>query len=130
MVKSAACELSELGCDVTDISLKDYPLPIYDGDLEEADGVPENAVKLAQLMHDHDGFFIACPEYNGSLSPLLKNAIDWVTRVPNKENGLMPFKGKVAAIGAASPGGMGGICLLYTSPSPRDLSTSRMPSSA
>jgi len=70
-------------------------------------------VKLAQLMHDHDGFFITCPEYNGSLSPLLKNAIDWVTRVPNADNGLVPFQNKVAAIGAASPGGMGGISMLY-----------------
>lgn len=113
LVESATYELSQLGCDVTHISLKDYPLPIYDGDLEAADGIPENASSFAKLMHDHDGFFITCPEYNGSLSPLLKNTIDWVTRVPNKENGLSPFKGKVAAVGAASPGGMGGISMLY-----------------
>jgi len=109
----AAEHLTELGCDVMHISLKDYPMPLYGGDLEDADGVPDNAVKLAELMHAHNGFFIAGPEYNGSLSPLLKNAIDWITRVPNKENGLSPFKGKVGAVGAASPGGMGGISMLY-----------------
>ncbi len=113
LVASANHELSNLDCDVTVISLKDYPLPLYDGDLEDTDGVPENAIKLAELMQSHDGFFITCPEYNGSLSPLLKNTIDWVTRAPNKENGLVPFKGKVAALGAASPGGMGGISMLY-----------------
>ena len=113
LAKSASAQLTELGCDVTHISLKDFPLPLYDGDLEAEQGVPENATKLAELMHAHDGFFIACPEYNGSLSPLLKNTIDWVTRVPAGDKGLSPFRRKVAAIGAASPGGMGGISMLY-----------------
>lgn len=113
LVKSAAHILNGLKCEVMLISLKDYSLPIYDGDLETADGIPENAIKLAQIMSDHDGFFITSPEYNGSLSPLLKNVIDWVSRVPNAENGLTPYKDKVAAIGAASPGAMGGISMLY-----------------
>jgi len=104
-------ELSALDCEVTRISLEDYPLPIYDGDLEEKDGLPENAVKLAKLMSEHDGYFLTCPEYNGSLTPLMKNTIDWMTRVPSDE--AVPFKDKVGAIGACSPGGMGGIAMLY-----------------
>ena len=107
-------ELSSLNCTVTSISLKDYPLPIYDGDMEASEGVPENAVKLARLMHEHDGYLIAAPEYNGSLSPLLKNTIDWMTRVPSGDDDpIIPFKDKVAAISAASPGGMGGIAMLF-----------------
>ena len=68
LLESAIQQFSDLECEVTRISLVDYPLPIYDGDLEEKEGVPENAVKLAKLMSEHDGFFITCPEYNGSLS--------------------------------------------------------------
>lgn len=107
-------ELALIDCEVTRISLADYALPLYDGDLEARDGIPENALKLAQLLHVHDGYFIASPEYNGSLSPLLKNTIDWISRV-SAVNGeaVSPFRGKVAAIGAASPGGMGGISMLY-----------------
>ena len=109
-----ANELSSLDCSVTNISLKDYPLPIYDGDMEASEGVPENAIKLARLMHEHDGYVIAAPEYNGSLSPLLKNTIDWISRVPSSEDDpIEPFRNKVAAISAASPGGMGGMSMLY-----------------
>jgi len=111
LLDAAIGELSVLDCEVTRISLKDYPLPIYDGDLEESEGIPENAVKLVKLMSEHDGFFITCPEYNGSLSPLMKNTIDWMTRVPADQ--AAPFKDKVGAIGACSPGGMGGIAMLY-----------------
>ena len=111
---SAVRELSELDCEVTRISLADYPLPIYDGDLEAQDGVPENAIRLARLFHEHDGLFIASPEYNGSLSSLLKNTLDWVSRVSShKGEPIMPYRGKVAALAAASPGAMGGITMLY-----------------
>ena len=111
LLDAAIKELSALDCEVTRISLEDYPLPIYDGDLEEKEGVPENAVTLAKLMSEHDGYFITCPEYNGSLTPLMKNTIDWMTRVPSDQ--AAPFKDKVGAIGACSPGGMGGIAMLY-----------------
>ena len=107
-------DLALMDCSVTRISLEDYPLPLYNGDLEASDGIPENAVKLAQLFDGHDGYFIISPEYNGSLSPLLKNTIDWISRVHEAEGKpVSPFRGKVAAIGAASPGGMGGISMLY-----------------
>lgn len=111
LLDAAVRELSSLDCEVTRISLADYPLPLYNGDLEEAEGVPENAVKLAELMAAHDGYFITCPEYNGSLTPLMKNTIDWMTRVPAEK--AVPFKDKVGAIGACSPGAMGGIAMLY-----------------
>lgn len=107
-------ELVSLDCEVTRISLADYSMPIYNGDLEAEDGVPENAINLARLMHEHDGFFIASSEYNGSLTPLLKNTIDWISRVSSDKDGpIIPYKGKVGAICAASPGGMGGISMLY-----------------
>lgn len=111
LLDSAIKELESLDCEATLVSLADYPMPIYDGDLEAKDGIPESAFKLAKLMDEHDGYFVTCPEYNGSLSPLMKNTIDWMTRVPAEE--AVPFKGKVAAIGACSPGGMGGIAMLY-----------------
>lgn len=93
--------------EVTMISLGDYPLPIYDRDYELSRGVPESATKLAELIRQQHAVYIASPEYNGSLTPLLKNAIDWVSRVKS-ENGS-PFKNKIFAIGAAAPGGLGGI---------------------
>src|SRR5690606_39682348 len=74
-------ELAIQGAEVTRISLADYPLPFMDQDLEAEKGVPENAIKLARLFIAHDGILIATPEYNGSLPPLLKNAIDWISRV-------------------------------------------------
>ena len=111
---SATRELSLLDCEVTRISLEDYPLPIYNGDLEENEGIPENAIKLAKLFGKHDGLFIVSPEYNGSMPPLLKNTLDWISRV-HSVNGrdISPYRGKVAAIAAASPGGMGGMCVLF-----------------
>lgn len=95
---------------VTYIDLKDFEMPIYDGDFEQENGVPDNAKKLKQLFADHDGFFIASPEYNSSMSALLKNSLDWISR-PHEENEapLIAFRGKVAALGAVSPGGLGGL---------------------
>lgn len=90
--------------------LGDYPMPIYNGDDEVRDGPPENARKLKALMRVHSGIFIASPEYNASFSPLLKNAIDWVSHVKNDgEAPLEVFKTRVFALGSASPGGMGGL---------------------
>lgn len=90
--------------------LGDYPMPIYNGDDELRDGPPENARKLKELMKVHSGIFIASPEYNSSFSPLVKNAIDWVSRT--REDGEAPlevYKTRVFALGSASPGGMGGL---------------------
>ena len=102
--------LSAHECEATRISLRDYPLPIYDGDLETQKGAPEQAVKLARLFDLHDGVVLVSPEYNGSTSPLLKNALDWVSRIKGDSKGkIIPFKGKIFALAAAAPGALGGI---------------------
>lgn len=89
----------------TPISLADYAMPIYDGDLEKAEGQPEAARRLWDLMTAHQGLFVASPEYNQSVTPLLKNTIDWVSRIrPQGERAATPWKGRVWAIGGASPG--------------------------
>jgi NAD(P)H-dependent FMN reductase len=104
----AAKELTLAGADVTRISLADYPMPIYDGDLEAQSGPPANAVKLKQLIAAHRGVFIVSPEYNASIAPLLKNTIDWVSRVRERgETPLAVFKNRVFALGGASDGTYG-----------------------
>lgn len=106
----AAKELTLLEADVTRISLQDYPLPLYDADLDARSGQPANAVKLKQMIAAHHGVFIASPEYSASVTPLLKNAIDWVSRV--RERGdptYAAFKGRVFAVASASPERSGGL---------------------
>lgn len=93
------------GGEVTLISLRDYPLPLYDGDLEDASGLPDNARKLIDMIKGHAGLLIASPEYNSMITPLLKNTIDWCTRDDDNN----PFPGRVAAVVSASPGALGGI---------------------
>jgi NAD(P)H-dependent FMN reductase len=106
----AVKELMLAGADVTRISLADYPMPIYDGDLEVSSGPPENARKLKQLMMTHQGVFIASPEYNASITPLLKNTIDWISRVRDRgEPPLAAYKNRVFAIGGASEGPYGAL---------------------
>ena len=106
----AARELARAEADVTLISLLDFPMPLYDGNAEAASGPPENAVKLKRLMCVHQGVFIASPEYNASLTPLLKNTLDWVSRVREpREPPLAAYKNRVFAIGAASNGTYGGM---------------------
>ena len=101
---------SSKGVEATFIDLASYPLPIFDEDYEAENGIPENAKTLKQILADHDGFFITSPEYNSSYSALLKNMVDWLSRPETKdEPPLLAFKGKVAGLGAASPGGLGGI---------------------
>lgn len=98
------------GLPATFADLGDYPMPLYDADLQALDGIPENALKLEALMKVHTGIFIACPEYNASITPLLKNTLDWVSRVKTEgEEPLAVFKTRVFALGSASNGGMGGL---------------------
>jgi chromate reductase len=105
----AVKELALLNVDVTRISLTDYPLPLYDGDAEAAAGPPQNAVKLKRLFGIHHGVFIASPEYNASVTPLLKNTLDWISRVrEGPEPPLAAYKQRVFALGAASNGTHGG----------------------
>ncbi len=106
----AAKELTQTEADVTLISLADYPMPLYDGNLEAASGPPENAFKLKRLMGLQHGVFIASPEYNASITPLLKNTLDWVSRVrEGKERPLAAYKGRAFGLGAASNGTYGGM---------------------
>jgi chromate reductase len=103
-----ARELALTDALVTQISLSDYPLPIFNKDDEDASGVPQNAVRLRQLFVTHQGIFIASPEYNGSLTPLLKNTIDWISRVRDASPAGAPFRDRVFALGAVG-GGFGGV---------------------
>jgi NAD(P)H-dependent FMN reductase len=96
------------GAEVTLIDLRDYPLPLYDGDLEAKDGIPEMGKKLKRLFLTHDGLMISSPEYNSSIPGGLKNALDWVSRSEPGEPPLSAFVGKVAALMSASPGALGG----------------------
>jgi chromate reductase len=109
LVKIAATGATEGGADVTVIDLRDFAMPLYDGDLEQQEGLPSNARKLKELMLSHQGFLISSPEYNSSISGVLKNTIDWTSRQSEGEESLACFKGKVAGIMSASPGGLGGL---------------------
>jgi chromate reductase len=102
----AAKELAILDAEVSLISLADYPLPIYDGDLEAKKGVPDNAKKLRATMNEHSGIYIATPEYNASVPPLLKNTIDWVSR--SGAGGEDPYRRCIFALGSTSNGRFGG----------------------
>lgn len=102
------------GVEVTHINLRDFPMPIYDGDIESSQGLPENARKFKRLLIEHQGLLIASPEYNSSVSAALKNAIDWASRSEKNpdgtpEPGLAAFNGKVCGLVCAAPGALGGL---------------------
>lgn len=100
----ASKQLTLADADVTRISLVDYPLPIYDADTAEESGPPHNAFRLKQLMSAHQGIFIVSPEYNASLTPLIKNTIDWISVVRERgEPPLAAYQNRVFALGGASP---------------------------
>jgi len=109
LVSIAAHGAREAGAEVTLIDLKDFPLPLFDQDLEAEQGMPENGKKLKKLFIDHDGLLIASPEYNSSFPAVLKNAIDWVSRPASGEPSLLAFRDKVATLMSASPGALGGL---------------------
>lgn len=108
-VAAAAEGARAAGAEVTVIDLRDFPMPIMDEDLEAAEGLPEAVERLKALFGEADGLLLSCPEYNGSITPLLKNAIDWVSRPDSGGSGLRFFKGKTCALVAASPGALGGL---------------------
>ncbi|HEY9674379.1 MAG TPA: NAD(P)H-dependent oxidoreductase [Waterburya sp.] len=109
LVNIAAEGARAAGAEVTVVDLRDLPMPLYDGDLEAKEGIPENVRKFKQLMMAHQGLLIAAPEYNSSITPLLKNAIDWASRPLPAEPMLACFKDKVAVLMSASPGALGGL---------------------
>lgn len=98
------------GATVTLVDLRDFALPLYDADLEAAGGLPQGAKKFKALLRESDGFLIASPEYNSSITPSLKNALDWASRSEtDDEPSLVAYRGKVAALCSASPGALGGM---------------------
>jgi len=110
MILSAAADGARAaGADVTRVDLRDFPLPVYDADLETADGLPPAALELKKLFKAADGLLVASPEYNSAISGTLKNAFDWVSRSAPGERPLECFKGKVAALCSASTGALGGV---------------------
>jgi NAD(P)H-dependent FMN reductase len=108
LIRVAAEAARAAGAEVTLIDLRDYPLPPYDGDVE-AQGLPAAAVALKDLFKAHDGFLISAPEYNGGMSGMLKNTIDWVSRRGDDDSRLAAFSGKFAGLMAAAPGRLGAI---------------------
>jgi chromate reductase, NAD(P)H dehydrogenase (quinone) len=109
LAAAAAYEFAQAGAEVTRISLGDFPLPIYDGDLQTRSGVPKNAINLKRMIATHHGVLLVTPEYNSSVPPLVKNTIDWVTRVQDAhESRGQVFRDRAFAIASASESRFGG----------------------
>jgi NAD(P)H-dependent FMN reductase len=110
LVALAAEGARAAGAEVTVISLREFPMPVFDQDLEDSSGKPEAAVRLKALFASHHGLLIASPEYNSSLTAALKNAIDWVSRADSDDEPMLSaLSGKSAVLCSASPGGLGGL---------------------
>jgi chromate reductase, NAD(P)H dehydrogenase (quinone) len=114
LVQIAAQGARDAGAEVTYIDLRDFPLPVFDEDLESKEGIVPNAKKLKEIFTAHHGMLISCPEYNSSISAALKNAIDWLSRPMQGEPPLGPFLEKYCVLMAASPGNLGGLRGLVT----------------
>jgi NAD(P)H-dependent FMN reductase len=113
LLRVAVASARDAGALVTEVDMRDFPMPYYDGDVQDQQGFPEHARRFKQLLIDHDGMLIASPEYNRSISGVLKNAIDWASRAAPGEAGLLAFTGKVAGIMGGSPGLIGAYCGLF-----------------
>jgi len=109
LVQIAADGAKKVGADVTYVDLRDLPMPLFDEDLEAEQGLHPNAKTFKNLLVSHQGLLIASPEYNSSITAVVKNAIDWASRPEPNEPSLVAFAGKVAAIMSASPGSLGGL---------------------
>lgn len=109
LVRVAARMAEQAGAKVTMIDLRELNLPLYDGDIEASSGIPDGGLRLKELMNSHDALLISTPEYNSSISGVLKNAIDWASRQAPGEAPLQSFNGKVAGLLSASPGALGGL---------------------
>ena len=109
LLDCAARLADDAGGSTTVINLGDYPLPLFNQDEERDNGPPENVKRLKSLFRKHNGLLIAAPEYNSSITPLLKNTFDWVSRKSADEAPMSAYAGKTAAIISASPGRLGGM---------------------
>ena len=114
LIKIAVEGARAAGAEVTLIDLRDFPLPVFDEDLEKAEGLPASGRKLKDLFLANKGLLLSCPEYNSSITAVLKNTIDWVSRPVQGQAPLAEFDGKVASLMAASPGALGGLRGLVT----------------
>jgi len=112
LAAAAANRAREAGAEVTLLDLDDYSMPLYHGDLEEREGVPDAAKKLRKMFMEHHALMIATPENNASVPAMLKNTLDWISRPESGQNGTVPYQNKVAALMAASPGALGGMRVL------------------
>ena len=109
LVENAAASAEKAEAAVTLIDLADYPLPLFNQDDEAVNGPPDNVTRLKSLFLEHNGLLLASPEYNGSITPLMKNTLDWVSRSYGDELVYSAYAGKTAAIMSASPGRLGGL---------------------
>lgn len=109
LLSAAVDSLRQAGAEVTHVELSDYPMPILNQDEEAANGLPPAAIALQDLLFDHDALILACPEYNASLTPLLKNSLDWISRPNGDRASTAGFRGKPAALISASGGALGGL---------------------
>jgi chromate reductase len=109
LIRVAAQLARDAGAEVTLLELRDYPLPIYNADIETREGLPANVGALKELLYAHDGLLIASPENNASVSALLKNTLDWVSRPAGGPADMTKLQGKVAAMLSATTGVMGGL---------------------
>lgn len=109
LVKIAAAAASNAGAAVTLIDLRDFPLPVFDEDLETAEGLPANVLALKKLFIDAQGLLLSLPEYNSSLTAVFKNTIDWVSRPAPGEAPMAVLDGKIVTLMSASPGALGGM---------------------
>lgn len=109
LVRLAARGAQAAGAEATVLDLRDFPMPLFDEDLEKDQGMPEAGGRFKKLLIEQDGFLISAPEYNSSITGVLKNAIDWASRPHPGEPPLVAFKGKCAALMSASPGALGGL---------------------
>ncbi|MEX0957984.1 MAG: NAD(P)H-dependent oxidoreductase [Burkholderiales bacterium] len=114
LVTIAAAGARAAGAEVTMLDLRDLPLPIYDADSESEHGLPDNARRFKQMLVEHDGVLVASPEYNSTITAVLKNAIDWASRAEPGEPPLVAYRGRIAGVMSASPGALGAIRSLAT----------------
>ncbi len=109
LIERAVGVVRAAGGDPTLISLADYPMPIFNQEDEAELGLPDNAKRLKRLFREHDGLLISAPEYNSSITPLLKNTLDWVSRKEEDQPAMTAYRNKTAALLSASPGRLGGL---------------------
>jgi NAD(P)H-dependent FMN reductase len=109
LARAAGKLVAQAGAEATVIDLRDFAMPLYDGDLETSEGVPEGAVRLRGVVKVHEALMVCTAEYNSSLPAVLKNTIDWLSRPYAAEPGVSVFKHKTAAVLSSSPGALGGM---------------------